>query len=109
MKNLLFLLVETMTTLIIQGSGSIAYGTASVIASEGLIVTPIDDSLSDSEKLAAAEIQLENNRANCEGMDQVAAALTSIFEASSLVCQEDNDDDCDQITEESKTLIIKVT
>ena len=98
-----------MTILIIQGSGSIAFGTASVIASEGLIVAPIDVNLPDAEKLAAAEIQLESNRANCEGMDQVAAALTSIFEASSLVCQEDNDDDCDQITEESKTLIIRVT
>ena len=98
-----------MTILIIQGSGSIAFGTASVIASEGLIVAPIDVNLPDAEKLAAAEIQLERNRANCEGMDRVAAALTSIFKASSLVCQEDNDDDCDQITEESKTLIIRVT
>ena len=98
-----------MTILIIQGSGSIAFGTASVIASDGLIVAPIDVTLTDAEKLAAAEIQLESNRANCEGMDQVAAALTSIFEASSLVCQEDNDEDCDQITEESKTLIIRVT
>ena len=98
-----------MTILIIQGSGSIAFGTASVIASEGLIVAPIDVNLPDAEKLAAADIQIERNRANCEGMDQVAAALTSIFEASSLVCQEDNDEDCDQITEESKTLIIRVT
>ena len=61
--------------------------------------------------MEAAEIQLENNRANCEGMDLVAANLTSILESSSLtlVCAEENDDDCNQITEESKTLIVSVT
>ena len=106
-----FILVETIESLIIQGSGSIAFGTASIIATEGLIVTPIDENLSDAEKLAAAEIQLENNRANCEGMDLVATSLTSIYESSSLtlVCGEEDDDDCGQITEESKTLIVSVT
>ena len=106
-----FILVETIESLIIQGSGSIAFGTASIIATEGLIVAPIDENLSDAEKLAAAEIQLENNRANCEGMDLVATSLTSIYESSSLtlVCGEEDDDDCGQITEESKTLIVSVT
>ena len=106
-----FILVETIESLIIQGSGSIAFGTASIIATEGLIVTPIDENLSDAEKFAAAEIQLENNRANCEGMDLVATSLTSIYESSSLtlVCGEEDDDDCGQITEESKTLIALVT
>ena len=106
-----FILVETIESLIIQGSGSIAFGTASIIATEGLIVTPIDENLSDAEKLAAVEIQLENNRANCEGMDLVATSLTSIFDSSSLtlVCGEEDDDDCGQITEESKTLIVSVT
>ena len=106
-----FILVETIESLIIQGSGSIAFGTASIIATEGLIVTPIDENLSDAEKLAAVEIQLENNRANCEGMDLVATSLTSIYESSSLtlVCGEEDDDDCGQITEESKTLIVSVT
>ena len=98
-----------MTSLIIQGSGSIAYGTASVVASEGLIVAAIDNSLSDTEKLNLTEVQLQRNRANCEGIDQVASALTVIFESSSLVCKNKYDDDCDQISEESKSLIIKVS
>ena len=106
-----YILVDGITSFIIQGSVTIAFESASVITKDGLIVTPIDESLPDDEKLAAAEIQLENNRANCEGMDLVATSLTSIYESSSLtlVCGEEDDDDCGQITEESKTLIVSVT
>ena len=84
---------------------------ATEIASEGLIVAAIDESLSDAEKLEAAENQLAINRENCEKMDTVAATLTSIVESSSmtLVCQDKYDDDCLQVTEESKTLIVTVT
>ena len=100
-----------MTSLSIQGGASVAFGSASVIATQGLIVALIDEDSTDGEKLEAAEEQLETNRANCEGMDQVAESLTSIIESSSLtlVCKDKFDDDCEKITDDSKTLIVKVT
>ena len=95
--------------MIIQGGGAIAFGSASVIASQGLIVAPIDENLSDSEKVTAMELQLEINRANCEGMDRAAAALTSLLDSATIVCFDKFDDDCDQITDVSIALVTKIT
>ena len=89
---------------------SVVSKTATIILSEGLYINAIDSSLSDAEKLEEATNQLTINRNNCKGMDDVAAALTSMVQSSSLtlVCQDKYDDDCQQIKEESKSLIVKV-
>ena len=89
---------------------SVVSKTATIILSEGLYINAIDSSLSDTEKLEEATNQLTINRNNCKGMDDVAAALTSKVQSSSLtlVCQDKYDDDCQQIKEESKSLIVKV-
>ena len=93
-------------------SGGVAtFGTASLISSKGLIVSAISEDLTDDEKVEAADAQLATNRANCEGMDQVASEISTILTSTSItfVCKDQFDDDCDSVSEDSKTLLTKIT
>ena len=50
------------------------------------------------------------NRANCAGMDQVASGLSAILAstATSFVCQDQFDDDCDLVTADASTLLTQL-
>ena len=73
----------------------------------GLVVPAISDDLSADEKVKQADQQLKVNRANCEGMDNVASQLETLISSSSVtyVCDDKFDADCSTIAENSKQLV----
>ena len=92
-------------------SGAASKGTSALIASKGLVVAAASDDATDAEKVEAADKTLATNRANCEGMDQVASKISSTLSSTTItfVCQDQFDDDCSKISESTTSLITKLT
>ena len=64
LRNKKSILVEILLSITITLTGSISFGTSSLIISKGLILPEISETLTDDEKVAAADEQLSTNRAN---------------------------------------------
>jgi len=106
--TLLIEIVSALQSFTGTASGSMNEAVASLVSSAGLVVASISDDLTDDEKVAAADKQLETNRANCGGMDDVASSLETLISASSTVqyvCADKFDADCSTIPDNSNELI----
>ena len=88
-------------------SGSLSGASQGLIANKGLVVAEIDSTLSFDEQAEKAEQQLSTNRANCEGMDKAAQSLNTLLKSDStkFVCQDQFDDDCDDASDDTKSLL----
>merc|ERR1719220_748409 len=67
-------------------TGAVAGASQSLIGAKGLLV---------EEQAAKSDAQLQTNRANCKGMDDVAKALKAKQAELTPVCNDKFDDDCD--------------
>ena len=103
-------IVGVLSRLTVTSGGVAAAAAGSLISSQGLIVTPISGDLTDDEFVEAADAQLDTNRANCAGMDQVASGISAILASTttSFVCQDQFDDDCDLVTADASTLLTQL-
>ena len=86
-------------------SGSLGDASQGLIASKGLVVKEADTAVSFEEQEKAAAQQLSVNRENCAGMDKAAKAIETLLDSSTIVCKDKFDDDCDDVTIESKQLM----
>jgi len=92
-------------------TGAAAGASQGLIGAKGLMVEEISTDLSFEEQAAKADAQLQTNRANCKGMDDVAKALKAKQAELTPVCNDKFDDDCDvdeAAAEASSTLIEKI-
>ena len=103
-------IVGVLSRLTVTSGGVAAAAAGSLVSSRGLIVTPISGDLTDDEFVEAADAQLDTNRANCAGMDQVASGISAILASTttSFVCQDQFDDDCDLVTADASTLLTQL-
>ena len=72
-------IVGVLSRLTVTSGGVAAAAAGSLVSSRGLIVTPISGDLADDEFAAAADAQLDTNRANCAGMYQVTSGISAIL------------------------------
>ena len=110
LQNNILCSAEVLSRLTVTTAEVATFALASLISSKGLIVSPISGDLTDDEFVEAADAQLDTNRANCAGMDQVASGISAILASTttSFVCQDQFDDDCDLVTADASTLLTQL-
>ena len=105
-STLLTDLEDLLMMLSVTTSVGMAEASEALIGARGLVVDSVDISLPFADQKSLLEAQLETNRANCENMDQVVQAITSLLESSDLrvVCNDMHDDDCEDALDNSQEL-----
>ena len=105
--SILLELKDLLSMFLVGFSGSLSDASQGLVGNKGLVVESIDTSLSFEEQAQAADEQLNTNRANCAGMDGAAKSLVLLLESDTvkIVCKDQFDDDCDDATDDSKSLL----
>ena len=69
-------------------TGAVAGASQGLIGAKGLLVAEISTDIPFDEQTAAADAQLQTNRQNCKGMDDVAKALKTKLAELDPVCKD---------------------
>jgi len=106
-KTLLADIKALLALITVASAGSISEASQGLIGSKGLVIDAISEDLSFEKQAEEADKQLKTNRDNCKGMDEAAAELETLTSEEStvkVICKDMYDDDCDEASEEAKTL-----
>jgi len=106
-KTLLTDIKALLSLITVASAGSVSEASQGLIGSKGLVIASISEDLSFEDQAEEADKQLKTNRDNCKGMDEAAAELEKLTSEEStvkVICKDMYDDDCDEASEEAKTL-----